>query len=305
MSESAEFSTWVRDYNGLAFLHPQWRLLFISVPKAAGTSLNIALTRSAGIPFPGRFLYSTGEESLVSQTIWDGAAGGRPTVDGLADPAYDRLMREGLGTVFTVVRHPVARLLSTWSSKYLVRAPYYRTRIGLPDDALVQFTELDQVLADLDRLVDHLYENPGIERRDGHLTAQRDLLRGDLRRFDHVGRAERLPDTVGWLSARLAELGVGLHPVGRDNESVASVDPAMLRPRTLSRMRDLAAADCAFLGYDVDDLPTGGSLCAASLPAINREIEHQVRAEVLHRAGRPRVATAARGLLGRARSLVS
>ena len=81
MPEDQAFSSWVRTYNGLAFLHPQWRLLYISIPKAAGTSLNVALTRSAGVSFPGLFLGSLGEESLVSQTIWDGHAGGRPMVD--------------------------------------------------------------------------------------------------------------------------------------------------------------------------------------------------------------------------------
>lgn len=290
--EPEPFVRWVRDFNGQAFLHPGWRLLFVSVPKAAGTSLNIALTRSAGIDFPGRFAYSAGEEPLVSQTIWDGPAGGRPTVSQLSHTAYRQLMREGLDDVFTVVRHPVTRLLSTWSSKYLVRAPYYRSRIGLPDTGPRLFRDVEQVLDDLDELVDHLRAHPGIEHCDGHLVRQRDLLRGDLSRFDHVGRTERLAETVDWLGGRLAARGVTLQPVGRDNESVVTVGAGMVRPRTLRRIHELYAADLAFLGYDPDDVPAGGTLGPASLPVVNREIEHQFRAEVLHRH-----AAAARGRL--------
>ncbi len=156
MPESAEFTRWVRDYSGLAFLHPGWRLLYISIPKAAGTSLNVALTRTAGVAFPGTFTQSLGEESLVSQTIWDGAAGGRPMVSSLEYAAFEDLMRQGLRHVFTVVRHPVERLLTTWSSKYLVRAPYYRSRLELPEPGLRRFDDVEEVLADLDQLVAHL-----------------------------------------------------------------------------------------------------------------------------------------------------
>ena len=55
----------------------------------------------------------------------------------------------------------------------------------------------------------------------------------------------------------------------------------MLRPRTLGRIcATCAAADCAFLGYDVEDVAPRGTLCRGEPAAINREIEHQVRAEV-------------------------
>jgi len=208
VSESPEFTEWVRRYNGLAFLHPQWRLLYVSVPKAAGTSLNIALTRSAGIDFPGTFVQSLGEESLVSQTIWDGEVGGRPMVESLGDVAYKRLMRGGLRHVFTVVRHPVERLLTTWSSKYLVRAPYYRARLGLPDPGLRRFDTVEEVLADLDQLVKHLHADPTLVHRDVHLVSQHELLRRDLSRFDHVGRTDRLGETIDWLRGRLASEGV-------------------------------------------------------------------------------------------------
>ena len=284
MAESPEFTEWVRRYNGLAFLHPRWRLLFVSIPKSAGTSLNIALTRTAGIPFPGTFVQSLGEESLVSQTIWDGAAGGRPMVESLDDRAYERLMRDGLRHVFTVVRHPVERLLTTWSSKYLVRAPYYRARLGLPDAGLRRFDSVDEVLADLDQLVEHLHADPSLVHRDVHLVSQYELLRRDLSRFDHVGRTERLGETIDWLRDRLATEGVELHPVGHDNDSPVDVDPSMLAPRTLQRIHEIYAADYDFLGFDPDGSQLRGNLCPELLPAINREVEHNVRAEVLHAA---------------------
>ena len=284
MSEQAGFRDWVRDYNGLAFLHPGWSLLYISVPKAAGTSLNVALTRSAGIPFPGRFVGSLGEESLVSQTIWDGHAGGRPMVSSLDDAAYARVMEAGLRHVFTVVRHPVERLLTTWSSKYLVRAPYYRDRLGLPEPGLRRFDSVEEVLADLDQLVAHLHANPALVHRDVHLVSQHELLRRDLSRFDHVGRTDRLGETMEWLSARLAGEGVELHPVGHDNDSPVDVGVDLVDPRTLARIHDLYAADYAFLGFDPDDVHLTGTLDASVLPTLNREVEHNVRAEVLHAA---------------------
>ncbi len=284
MPEPAEFTRWVRDYNGLAFLHPGWRLLYVSVPKAAGTSLNVALTRTAGVPFPGTFTQSLGEESLVSQTIWDGAAGGRPMVSSLDDAAYDNLMHQGLRHVFTVVRHPVERLLTTWSSKYLVRAPYYRSRLGLPDAGLRRFETVEEVLADLDQLVAHLHASPALVHRDVHLVPQFELLRRDLSRFDHVGRTEALPETIEWLRARLIDEGAELHAVGHDNDSPLDVGPAMVDPRTLQRIHDLYAADYAFLGYQPDASRMPGTLSSERLPELNREIEHNVRAEVLHSA---------------------
>jgi len=284
MSEQAGFRDWVRHYNGLAFLHPGWSLLYISVPKAAGTSLNVALTRSAGIPFPGRFVGSLGEESLVSQTIWDGHAGGRPMVSSLDGAAYARVMDAGLRHVFTVVRHPVERLLTTWSSKYLVRAPYYRDRLGLPEPGLRRFDSVEEVLADLDQLVAHLHANPALVHRDVHLVSQHELLRRDLSRFDHVGRTDRLGETMEWLSARLAGEGVELHPVGHDNDSPVDVGVDLVDPRTLARIHDLYAADYTFLGFDPDDVHLTGTLDASVLPTLNREVEHNVRAEVLHAA---------------------
>ena len=284
MGEQADFRAWVRDYNGLAFLHPGWSLLYVSVPKAAGTSLNVALTRSAGISFPGRFVGSLGEESLVSQTIWDGHAGGRPMVSSLDDAAYDRVMDDGLRHVFTVVRHPVERLLTTWSSKYLVRAPYYRDRLGLPEPGLRRFDSVDEVLADLDQLVAHLHANPALVHRDVHLVSQHELLRRDLSRFDHVGRTDRLGETIAWLADRLAQEGVELHPVGHDNDSPVDVGVDMVDERTLARIHDLYADDYAFLGFDPDEVHLASTLDATVLPTLNREVEHNVRAEVLHAA---------------------
>lgn len=284
MPESGRFSTWVRTYNGMAFLHPGWALLYVSVPKAAGTALNIALTRSAGIEFPGRFVESLGEEPLVSQTVWDGHAGGRPMVESLDDAAFEALMAAGLRHVLTVVRHPVERLLATWTSKYLVRAPYYRERIGLPDTGYRRFDDVEAVLGDLDALVAHLHATPSLVHRDVHLVSQFELLERDLSRFDHVGRTDRLGETVGWLSERLAREGATLHPVGHDNDSPVRVDPSMVAPRTLARIHDLYRHDYAFLGIDPDDVRLTGTLAPDRLPDVNREIEHNVRAEVLHRA---------------------
>lgn len=284
MPEDHAFSTWVRTYNGLAFLSPQWRMLYLSVPKAAGTSLNVALTRSAGVPFPGSFIDSLGEESLVSQTIWDGHAGGRPMVDSLDNATFERLMHDGLRHVFTVVRHPVERLLTTWSSKYLVHAPYYRARLGLPGARLRRFDRVDDVLKDLDELVAHLHANPSLVHRDVHLVSQHELLRRDLTRFDHVGRTDRLGETIAWLTDRLAAEGVTLHPVGHDNDSPVDVDLSMIDPATVAKIHDLYAADYRFLGFDRDDVRLNGSLSPRVLPALNREIEHNVRAEVLHSA---------------------
>lgn len=284
MPESERFATWVRGYNGMAFLHPGWSLLYVSVPKAAGTSLNIALTRSAGVEFPGRFVESLGEESLVSQTVWDGAAGGRPMVESLDDTAFDRLMTAGLRHVLTVVRHPVERLLATWSSKYLVRAPYYRERIGLSHTGYHRFDDVASALADLDELVAHLHAAPSLVHRDVHLVSQYELLQRDLSRFDHVGRTDRLSETVDWLSGRLATEGSALHPVGHDNDSPVRVDPSMVSARTMGRIHDLYRHDYAFLGFDPDGVRPSGSLTAGRLPDLNREIEHNVRAEVLHRA---------------------
>lgn len=284
MPETPEFTQWVRNYNGLAFLHPGWRLLYVSIPKAAGTSLNVALTRTAGIAFPGHFVESLGEESLVSQTIWDGAAGGRPMVDSLGDAEYERLMRGGLRHVFTVVRHPVERLLTTWSSKYLVRAPYYRARLGLPNPGLRRFESVEEVLGDLDQLVAHLCADPALVHRDVHLVSQYELLRRDLSRFDHVGRTDRLGETIDWLNGRLASEGAQLHEVGHDNDSPIDVEPSMVSPRTLQRIHDLYAADFDFLGFDPDAVGMTANLHDGLLPVLNREIEHNVRAEVLHSA---------------------
>lgn len=299
MPESEAFATWVRSYNGMAFLHPGWSLLYVSVPKAAGTSLNIALTRSAGIEFPGRFVDSLGEESLVSQTIWDGAAGGRPMVESLDDVAFDALMTAGLRHVLTVVRHPVERLLATWSSKYLVRAPYYRERIGLADTGYRRFDDVGAVLEDLDDLVAHLHADPAVVHRDVHLVSQFELLRGDVSRFDHVGRTDRLAGTVRWLGERLAAEGVVLHPVGHDNDSPVGVDASMVSARTLGRIHDLYRRDYELLGFDPDAVGGSGTLSTDRLPDLNREIEHNVRAEVLHRA------LVRRGALGTLGSLVA
>jgi hypothetical protein len=160
-------------------------------------------------------------------------------VSTLDDAAYARVMDAGLRHVFTVVRHPVERLLTTWSSKYLVRAPYYRDRLGLPQPGLRRFDSVDEVLADLDQLVAHLHANPALVHRDVHLVSQHELLRRDLSRFDHVGRTDRLGQTIDWLADRPADEGVEHHPVGHDNDSPVDVGVEVVDARTLARIPDL------------------------------------------------------------------
>ena len=284
MTEQADFRAWVHRIQRTAVPHPDWALFYISVPKAAGTSLNVALTRSAASRFPG--VSSIARRGVAGQPDHLGRGGRRQTDGVLADDAaYDRVMAAGLRHVFTVVRHPVERLLTTWSSKYLVRAPYYRDRLGLPKPGLRRFETVEEVLADLDQLVAHLHADPSLVHRDVHLVSQYELLRRDLGRFDHVGRTSRLGETIDWLRTASQPKAWSSTPWA------TTTTPRSMSASTWSThgpspgsMTCMPPTTSSWASTRSDAHLAGTLGPRRAPPTPNREVEHNVRAQVLHAA---------------------
>lgn len=194
---------------------PEHRVLFLPTPKAACTTILWQLARLGGQPLE-RFADSGLSEVSTALTVHDMSRWEPQFKFSKCTPEKRaEILDDDRWFRFTVVRNPASRVWSAWQSKLLMREPRFVAEWGdrpwfprLPESprrVIEDFRAFVLALAD-----------PEVD--DAHWTLQCDLL-GDLP-FSHIGRTERLSETIAALEAHLATLDVEatLEP-GRDNRT--------------------------------------------------------------------------------------
>jgi hypothetical protein len=257
---------------------PQQRVLFLPIPKAACTSVLWTLAELAGVG-PHTFANSTLPEPSAALTVHDMNAW--PPAHRLTQHQGDarREILEGDGWLrFAVVRDPWRRLWSAWVSKLLAREPRFVALYGeQPWFPRVPDRPAD-VVDDFRRFVAAVAAG---EADDVHWAVQHGLT-AQLP-LDHVGRAERLPETLALL---YRHAGVA-PPATRRNESFLPLPPHGFDAAAAELVRQHFAGDFDAFGYA--DAPPGRGTAAeweqraeAVLAQLRATIDEHVRVGQLH-----------------------
>lgn len=269
---------------------PELRILFVPVPKAACTSTLWTLAALAGLA-PERFDRSPLPEVSPGLTVHD--MNRWPDENRLmryADDEREQLLAADGWLRFSIVRDPAARLWSGWQSKLLLREPRFVERFGdapwfprIPRDP-------GEIVADFRAFLAALNAGHG---EDVHWTSQHALT--EQLPLHHVGRVERLDETLGLLQAhaqrRLAP------PAGRrENRTPLAMPPGLYDEAARAILLRRHAADYAVFGYDAPEPARGNGLDDAwatavepLLPLMAAMVDEHERLGQLHRIARRRM----------------
>ena len=281
---------------------PEYRVLFVPVPKSAWTSVLRLLLGPAGLT-PQSFLDTTKPEVTLATAIhatyvWRRAG---LALGSVPDDVRDRALTEDGWFRFSVVRDPATRLWSAWQSKLLLREPWFANVFGgQPWFPRVPSTP-DDVLEDFGRFVAALRQQAWHDAvRDKHWAPQHLLV--DRIPLTHVGRLESLAETYDALRAHLGPHAEATGPLSHDNRALLPYSPALYDASTTSAVRELFGTDFATFEYTPVDVSNDAEALATwkrhvddALPAVREIIARHERLGAYHRLlGRVRAQSKAR-----------
>ena len=234
-----------------SFVLMRHRMVYISVTKAACTSLRWMMARLGGED-PERFYNGTGPHLTRLMTV-HGHRSKWSHVRRLSDmdPAEVAQISPANGWfVFAVVRDPWSRLWSAWQSKFLVRHPTFAMRYGdepwfpriprSPDDAVEDFRAFVQA---------HPWTDHPDLMRDSHFWPQVRAVRPDGLDYSRVHDLAALPELVSDIHAHLDGLGLDQDLyLPRANETPLALTDAVLAGGVAERIEELYGADFARFG---------------------------------------------------------
>ncbi|HSK15801.1 MAG TPA: sulfotransferase family 2 domain-containing protein [Gaiellaceae bacterium] len=257
---------------------PELRVLFLPMPKAGCTSVLWRLAALAGIPLE-TFAHSALPEVSPALAVHDMKLWG--TGHRLADyegNERERILSEEGWLRFTLVRDPATRLWSAWQSKLLLREPRFVADFAeeawfprLPEEPAALVEDFRRFVAAL----------PGDEVEDVHWAVQHDLA--VQLPLTHVGRVERLDDTLSVLRAHVPG-APWPDDVGRDNRTSVPMPPGLYDKASAQIVRDRYRADYEHYGYDPVEPAADGPAqdawaerVAPLLPLLREQIDRHVR----------------------------
>jgi hypothetical protein len=259
---------------------PELRIVFLPIPKAGCTSVLWLLAELAGLPAE-RFERSASPEVSPALTVHDmGLWAPEHRLAEYSDDERERILLEDGWLRFCVVRDPATRLWSAWQSKLLLREPIFADAFaGAPWFPRVPERAAD-LIEDFRRFVAAL---PSGTADDVHWAVQHDLAR--QLPLTHVGRVERLPDTLALLRAHVSgRLWPGR--LRQENRSAVPIPPDAFDDASATVLARHFAADYRAYGYDA---PAPGAAAAGweervepLIPLLRSGIDAHARVGQLH-----------------------
>ncbi len=240
------------------YVMPRWRAMYVSVNKAACTSLKWLV---ADVQEEDRERFHGSLSSELSRTmtihrrdLWEHT----PMAREMPDAELAPISPDEGWFVFGVVRHPTARLFSAWQSKLLLREPWWVAQFGDAD----WFPRIprtgEDIVEDFTRFARSIAREPDQVIRNRHFAPQRRLLAAGRMRYSRIYRTSELPELLedferhlharGWDGQRLTLL--------RTNETPLPAIPTVFGPEVLEASRSLYKVDFGAFGYE-DGVPGG------------------------------------------------
>ncbi len=265
---------------------PSTRLFVAGNPKAAGTTLRWWLLAAHGLDVRARTAESWWGESAPFQTVWDQGIDLVYTwVDLSAEQRDDALTSTDVLTV-KPVRHPLSRLFSAWSGKYLIGEPYYAERLPEGFPKLPEAIESEQHIADLfEEFVVALHElvsERGFLAVDVHLWPQFRLLARPPAGDGLVLRQESMAEGLRTIGEYLRQRGLDAGEAPRINETVIPYRAELVTDRTFDLVVSMYSDDFEHWQYERDRPRSSSRLI--DIDWLNDVRGRNARYGVLHRA---------------------
>ncbi|WP_192796774.1 sulfotransferase family 2 domain-containing protein [Serinicoccus kebangsaanensis] len=239
------------------YVLPDKKLVYVSVPKAACTSLKWLVADLQG-ESRARFYTTLSEETGRSMTVhrrsrWQHT----PMLHQLDEDQLAEITPDNGWFVFGVVRHPASRFWSGWQSKMLLHEPRFVRRY--PDAQWPRIpstsSDVEEDFARFSEVLDSPEEQPIL--RDRHFMRQTDLLRLGTTPYDRIYQTSEMGQLLTDLAEHLRPLGVSELPeMPHSNETPLRPTRSVLSPAVLERINRYYADDMERFGFDPDN-PSG------------------------------------------------
>jgi hypothetical protein len=269
-------------HKSATYVLPRWKVVYVSVPKAACTSIKwliVDLQQES----PGRFHRALTREVARATTIhrrrrWHHT----PMLHQLSDNELAAVGPDQGWFTFAVVRHPTARLWSAWQSKFLLREPKYLERFGgAPWFPRLPRTTQD-VVGDFQAFVRSIADDPEqLVMRDRHFRPQSELLTPDRMPYTKIYETREIPQLLDDLATHLRERGWdGSLALRASNETPLRPLASMFTPEITAAIREVYREDFQQLPYErvePDTLEPSYEYDESALRAIGGLVERAER----------------------------
>lgn len=265
-------------HKSATYVLPRWNVVYVSVPKAACTSIKWVIADLQG-ENPERFYAALTREVGRQMTIhrrrrWQHT----PMLHQLPEKDLAEISPDRGWFIFAVTRHPATRLWSAWQSKFLLREPRWVERFG--DEAwfprLPRTTE--DVVEDFRRFVHAMAEDPAqLVMRDRHFHPQVLLIAPDRTPYTRIYDTRELPQLLEDFAAHLRGLGWdGSLDLPASNETPLRPLASMFAPDVTEAIAAIYRHDFERFGYESvvpDSLDPANEYDDSALRAIARLAE--------------------------------
>jgi hypothetical protein len=265
------------------YVMPRWKAVYVSVNKAACTSLKWLVADLQG-ESAEHFHTSLSREVSRTMTIhrrqlWRHT----PMLHELSDDQLAEISPENGWFVFAAVRHPGARMWSAWQSKLLLREPFWVDQFGEEPwfPGIPRTTE--DIVSGWLRFAAAMREQPDHRiMRNRHLAPQAEMLALGRMPYSGVYETRRIPQlledlerhlrTQGWKGEKLV--------LPRANETPLKPIPSLFPAPVAETFRELYAEDYEAFDYDdavPDKLDPSDAYSDAEIGEVARLVERAER----------------------------
>jgi Sulfotransferase family len=269
-------------HKSATYVLPRWKVVYVSVPKAACTSLKW-LIANLQEEDPGRFYTALTREVGRGMTIHRRRRWQRtPMLHKLSDEELADIAPERGWFVFAVVRHPTERLWSAWQSKFLLREPRWVSRFG-DEPWFPRVPETTQeVVEDFQRFVRAIADDRSqLVMRDRHFQPQTQLVTPDRTPYTRIYKTREIPELLRDLGAHLSEQGrEGALDLEARNETPLRPLASMFTLETTAGVLAVYGADFERFGYEnvqPEALDPSGEYDEAAIRMLGRLVERGER----------------------------
>lgn len=235
------------------FVLPQYKLVYVSTPKAACTTIKWMLADLQGAKSKRFYKSLTGETSR-STTVHQGRRffPKTPRLRQLSDEKLAEITPENGWMVFTMTRHPAARLWSAWQSKFLLKEPRFATPFRNEDWMPRDPESTEQVIEDWHRFVNAVSSNPRTKiMQDVHFRSQSELLNIGGTPYDKVYDTSQFKVMIKELEEHLRGQGwSGELGMRRSNETPLPAIAPAFPDDIVEKIAKLYREDFEKLDYD-------------------------------------------------------